>query len=306
MAKIYAFGESVLDIIFEKNQPKTAKPGGAMLNTSVTLGRLKLPVHLISEFGKDIAGNIIENFLNSNGVFTQYVDRYSKGKSSLALAFLDDNKNATYDFYKIWPEKHLQINLPDIATDDILIFGSYYARTEEIRPFLTKILTAAQEKNAIVIYDPNVRKSDVDKMEEIRPSLIENMCSSTIVRGSHEDYYYIFGTRTPEDTYSIVRNFCPVMIYTSSTEGSDVFTNKYSVHVPSIKITPVSTIGAGDNFNAGVIFSLIRERVSKSNLNEISPDKWMDILNTAVEFATQVCLSFDNYISKEFAMNYTE
>jgi len=52
MRKIYAIGETLYDIIFQKNQPKASKPGGAMLNTAVTLGRLHLPVNLISEYGR--------------------------------------------------------------------------------------------------------------------------------------------------------------------------------------------------------------------------------------------------------------
>ena len=66
MRRIFAIGETVYDIIFKGTQPVSAKPGGAMLNTAVSLGRLNLPVHFISEYGYDIVGDIINNFLNKN------------------------------------------------------------------------------------------------------------------------------------------------------------------------------------------------------------------------------------------------
>ena len=43
MRKIYAIGETVFDIIFKNGQPQAAKPGGAMLNSAVSLGRMGLP-----------------------------------------------------------------------------------------------------------------------------------------------------------------------------------------------------------------------------------------------------------------------
>jgi fructokinase len=43
MRKIYGIGETVLDIIFKNGQPQAAKPGGAMLNSMVSLGRIGNP-----------------------------------------------------------------------------------------------------------------------------------------------------------------------------------------------------------------------------------------------------------------------
>ncbi|WP_262493163.1 hypothetical protein [Marinilabilia salmonicolor] len=55
-------------------------------------------------------------------------------------------------------------------------------------------------------------------------------------------------------------------------------------------------MGAGDNFNAGLAYGLNREKLSEGD-----PERWKTIVKSAVEFSTNVCLSFDNYISREFA-----
>ncbi len=52
MRKIYGIGETVFDIIFKNGQPQAAKPGGAMLNSSVSLGRIGLPVSFIVRIRK--------------------------------------------------------------------------------------------------------------------------------------------------------------------------------------------------------------------------------------------------------------
>ena len=45
MRRIFAIGETVFDIIFKDGKPITSTPGGSLLNTAVTLGRLGLDVY---------------------------------------------------------------------------------------------------------------------------------------------------------------------------------------------------------------------------------------------------------------------
>src|SRR4030042_701960 len=103
MRNIFGIGETVFDIILKQGQPVAAKAGGSVLNAFVSLGRLGMTVHFISEYGTEPVGELIDRFLNENNVSTRYVTRYQDGKSTLALAFLDENNNASYTFYKDYP-----------------------------------------------------------------------------------------------------------------------------------------------------------------------------------------------------------
>jgi len=127
MRRIFGIGETVLDIIFKNGQPQAAKPGGSVLNSMVSMGRMGLPVSFISEYGLDDVGYLIDNFLKDNGVNTSVVNRFNKGNTSLALAFLDDKNDAHYTFYKDIPGKRLDIEFPETRKDDIIQFGSFYA-----------------------------------------------------------------------------------------------------------------------------------------------------------------------------------
>src|SRR5512138_647308 len=121
MRKIYAIGETLLDIIFRDGQPQTAKPGGSMLNSVVSLGRMSLPVSFISEYGTDDVGELIGNFLKENGVDLSFVHRYEEGETALALAFLDKKNDARYTFYKSYPKNRLDINFPELKREDIVL-----------------------------------------------------------------------------------------------------------------------------------------------------------------------------------------
>ncbi len=63
----------------------------------------------------------------------------------------------------------------------------------------------------------------------------------------------------------------------------------------------VSTIGAGDNFNAGIIFGLLKHNVRYEDLDTMDEATWDQVIQYGIEFAAEVCKSFNNSVSKEFA-----
>jgi fructokinase len=303
-AKIFAIGETVLDIIFKNGKPAAARPGGSSLNASISLGRMKVPVDFISEFGTDEAGMMIDSFLKDNHVSTQYVNHYADGKTHIALAFLDESSNAQFSFYKDYPSNRLTQNMPDVCENDIILYGSLFSIVEEIRIPFVNFLKEAKEKKAILIYDPNFRKPHLADLPKLKPMILENILLSTIIRGSDEDFEMIFGTTDADETFKAIGDFCKYLIYTENENGVCLRTPKLKARFPAKKITPISTIGAGDNFNAGLIYSLYKNKVELDQLLLLNEDAWRNFVSTGIDFATDVCLSYDNYISEKFISSY--
>ncbi|MFK5857387.1 MAG: PfkB family carbohydrate kinase, partial [Bacteroidota bacterium] len=79
---IYTLGESLLDIIITSIDDTVVRPGGAMLNTAVSLGRSNLEVYLITELGDDDTASLITSFLHNNKVSSKYIKLYSKNNTS--------------------------------------------------------------------------------------------------------------------------------------------------------------------------------------------------------------------------------
>jgi fructokinase len=301
MRRIYGIGETVLDIIFKNGQPQAAKAGGSVLNSVVSMGRMGLPVSFISEYGLDNVGDLIDKFLKDNGVNTSSVHRFKDGSTSLALAFLNEKNDATYTFYKDFPAKRLDIVFPEIKSDDIVQCGSLYAIWPEIREKFKKFVRSAHDNGGFILYDPNFRPTHVSELGTLKPLIIENMKMATLLRGSDEDFKNIFGADTPDEAWTIVKEYCKSLVYTANVDGVYVRTTSFSGKFPVHKITPVSTIGAGDNFNAGMLTSIYRNKISGDKLHQIGEKEWSQIITSAVEFATHVCMSYENYISEEFA-----
>ena len=304
MRKIYGIGETVFDIIFKDGSPQAAKAGGSVLNSVVSMGRAGLPVSFISEFGKDDVGNLIDTFLKENGVNTSYVNRYEDANTTLALAFLNEKNDAHYTFYKNHHPGKSKSDYPVLKKDDILLCGSFYSIWSEIRKGFKKLVSDARKSGAMVIYDPNFRKSHLIDLKNLKPLIIENMQMANLVRGSNEDFKNIFGAGNVDDAYEVIRRYCTNLIYTANNDGVYVRTPDFSGKFAVKKIAPVSTIGAGDNFNAGMITSIYQNNFRAEVISSLSGKEWEVIIATAVDFATEVCLSYENYISGDFAEKF--
>ena len=140
---------------------------------------------------------------------------------------------------------------------------------------------------------------------KLYPDILENLEFSDIVRGSTEDILNMFGDDNPDRVYEKEVDFyCKNMICTDG--GKNVHLISPAIHKDyAVKdIKTVSTIGAGDNFNAGIIFGLVKENITKDNIQQMTEEQWDRIIRCAIDFASHVCQSLHNSISKEYAQNY--
>lgn len=305
MRKVFGIGETILDIIFRNDQPQKAVPGGSVFNGLISLGRMNVPVSFISELGNDRVGDMIRHFMEENHITTEFVDRFPDGKSPISLAFLDDEKNANYIFYKDYPAQRLEMPLPRIEEDDIFIFGSYYALNPVLRPRMLEFLQYAQERKAIIYYDPNFRQAHAHEAIRLMPTVLENLEFADIVRGSDEDFRNLYGKDDTQEVYKEhIQFYCDRFLTTHGANGVNLYTRKFTHHYDSPDIQPLSTIGAGDNFNAGIIYGLLKYNVRHADLPSLDEETWGKIIRCGTDLASEVCQGYDNYISKEFAAKY--
>jgi len=304
MRKVIGIGETVLDIIFRNDQPVSAVPGGSTFNAVISLARAGVPTSFISETGNDRIGKTIIQFLKDNGCNADSVTVFPDSKSPLSLAFLNEKTDAEYIFYKDHRHDRLDFSYPEVKTDDLVLFGSYYALNPAIRPQVKAFLEYAHQRGAILYYDVNFRASHQNEVMKLTPNLLENFELADIVRGSSEDFEILFKKNDPDVVYrSQISFYTKKMIYTNADKPVELRAEGgMKKQYPIQPITTVSTIGAGDNFNAGFLFGLIQEGITRKDVQQgLSEEQWDRVINYGLQFSANVCGSLDNYISKDFA-----
>jgi len=305
MRKVIGIGETILDIIFQNDQPSAAVPGGSVFNGIISLGRMNVNVCFISEIGNDKVGNIIKKFMEENNVSTQHINIFPDGKSPVSLAFLNEKNDAEYLFYKDYPKQRLDIAFPTINEDDILIFGSYYALNPVLRDKMVELLDYARDRKAIIYYDPNFRSTHKYEAMKLTPAIIENLEYADIVRGADQDFINMYNMDDVDKIYkNKVQFYCPNFIFTSGEKSISLRTKEISKEYEVAPINAISTIGAGDNFNAGIIYGLLKYNIGYHELNSLSEAMWDKIVQCGKDFSAEVCISFSNSVSLEFAEKY--
>ena len=292
---ITGIGETVLDIVFENMQPKAAVPGGSTFNAMISLGRTAgrdMPgtgLRMVTQIGDDAVGDMVVSFMEENGVGTEAVIR-AKGQTSVSMAMLDEKRNAKYEFFRDQGMPRFMAPELDFEPGDIILFGSFFAINPETRDQVRDIIRQAKSSGATVYYDINFRKNH--SAADSLPKIEENIAMADIVRGSSEDIEALYGTQNATEVYKKhISPLCSNFICTKGARETEVFSPGFRRSYPVPQETHViSTIGAGDNFNAGTIYALIK----------YGKLDWDAIVPIAHSFSANVVASIYNYVDADF------
>ena len=137
-------------------------------------------------------------------------------------------------------------------------------------------------------YDVNFRKNHITDLPEVMPNIEENMRLADVVRGSMEDFGYLYGLQDGNTIYERVSHYCQTLILTDGARTIRVYTPESCETYPVQAIETVSTVGAGDNFNAGYIYAMLHGQ-----------DKQASRIEIAQRWSQDVCRQIGNNISDE-------
>ena len=161
----------------------------------------------------------------------------------------------------------------------------------------------ARENGAILYYDVNFRSSHLNELVKITPNLLENLELADIVRGSAEDFETLYKTSDAERVYRTQISFySKKFIYTRASEPVELWDNGgFHKTYPVKTVNTVSTIGAGDNFNAGIVYGLIKNNITRQQIDtQLTEEQWDAVIACAMEFSEDCCKSISNNVSPEF------
>lgn len=303
MSKTVGIGECLCEEIHRSGEHQTTVAGGSVLNAIVSLARTGIKTAFVSGIGSDDKGVMVGDFLRQNGVPTDYIAINEGVMTTLSVAELGDNNDATYTFRRDRKACLPPKVMPTMQRNDVLLLGSYYAVSSDMRPFVSQLLCSAREKRAIIVYDINFRPNHSNSLPEVKKNILENMHYADIVRASRDDLREVFSTGSPQTVFdNHLAAFGTPLICTDGAKTITLIDHRGSTHYYNVPPTPtVSTIGAGDNFNAGLIYGINESRISSQMLRKgLSTDVWDRLISRATMFSQAACQSLFNYVPKDF------
>ncbi|NOC83403.1 carbohydrate kinase [Ruegeria sp. HKCCD6428] len=289
---ILCCGEALIDMISEPTAsgaigfvPHT---GGAVLNTAVAMGRLGVPVGMLTGLSSDMFGQQLIDALKASHVDTTHVIT-SDRPTTLAFVQLSDG-HASYSF--VDENTAGRMLLPEDMPDQLpavsaLYLGGISLACEPCADAYAALLDRHGSDRAVML-DPNIRPDFIKDQTRFRTRLNRMISRADIVKVSDEDLDWIIpGAEAESAKASVLLQAGPsVVIVTRGSDGAHGYLADGSeVSVPVKPVEVVDTIGAGDTFNAGVLTELSRAgHLTKSGLRGLT----VESLQAAMELGADV------------------
>jgi fructokinase len=249
-------GEALVDLVGQRGGRTLAvHPGGSPTNVALGLGRLGVPVTLITRLGRDPFGDMVRQHLEASGV--QVDGGPPEGFStSLAIATLAAGI-ASYDFRIEWDVGDLS-PLPIEAR--CLHTGSLATALAPGQERVIDLVQREHERHRVTIsYDPNARPALLGEPERARPDIEHLVTLSDVVKVSDEDLAWLYPGRNDEEIAREWLESGPALVVVTRG-GAGVYALSANVELrrDAVPIELVDTVGAGDSFTSGLLDGLHR------------------------------------------------
>ena len=233
---------------------ETSTPGGSASNTIVGLTRLGCSTSLIGKIAEDEEGDLIEYHLAVNGVYTNNLIYADNGSTGKCLGFIDKNgERCLYVNPGVNDEIKIgEINPLNIMRCKIMHYTSFVGDS-----FKTQIkLLEKLSKETLLSFDPGmlyVQKG----LDELKPIL-----ERTDILLINESELRLLCNNNDLPLKELAINFLDMGIGTVVVKqgscGVYAITNQEECQVEAFECDVVDTTGAGDSFNSGFLYSILR------------------------------------------------
>lgn len=258
MKKVYCIGELLIDFVAEnqgsdlsKANEFTKKAGGAPANVACAISKLGGNSTFIGCVGEDPFGTFLLNVLDTSGVDISLAQR-SRTFTTLAFVSLAEDGERDFVFsrgadrelkYDPSLKKNFKANMIHLGAATALLGGSM---EEAYGHYFFDALT----QDAFISFDPNFRG---DLWRDNEASFVRKCMpfieKSHLCKFSLEEAKLLSGKKDIDSACDFLHEVGAQLItITLGSEGTLVSNNGLRQTVPSIKVTPVDTTGAGDAF----------------------------------------------------------
>ena len=247
--RVLVIGEALIDIV-----DGVEIVGGSPSNVALGLGRLGVPVDLLTALAHDQRGERIRAHLQESGVRV-LPESFSLERTSTARAKIRADGSADYEFDVTW-----QVPSVDVAHYDVVHVGSVGCFLEPGASTVLDLIRAARQAGARITFDPNVRPALSGPSDPaLRAEQITR--TSSAVKMSDEDARALYPGATLEGVAARLHEFgVELVAITRGGEGSLLSTQVGTASVSAPRVDVVDTVGAGDTYMAALVASLLVEK----------------------------------------------
>lgn len=294
---ITALGEILIDytpmppsttgmMVFEQN------PGGAPANVLACASKLGLKTSFIGKVGDDMQGLFLKNILANANIETSGLVIDKNFFTTMAFVSLNEYGERNFAFARK-PGADTQLTIEEVPLnliDDCRIFhfGSLSLTDNPAREATLFALNHGKKSGAIISYDPNYRpllwKSKEDAIEKMT-SVLHYV---DVIKLSDEEVPLVTGEKDlKKGADYLLKQGISLVAFTLGEKGAFIATKEGYAEVPSKKVAPIDTTGAGDAFWGAFLYCVSNSNILPEDLSLKEAVSFAEFANNAAGICVQ-------------------
>jgi fructokinase len=266
--------------------------GGSCLNIAVGMARLGAPAGFVGGISTDLFGRMIADHASASQVELRYATR---SDHQTTLAFVRNAPGEPqYAFYdeatasRNWIYRHGSIPFDEIEAIHV---GSTTLADDQGSVQALALVEDAR-RSVTISFDPNCRPNLVKHKTRYVERMDSFAAVADIVRMSDVDFEFLYGGGDcAARAKSLINAGASLVIVTRGMKGAQAWHKgggAVEVRAPAVDV--VDSIGAGDSFQAALLFALRAiGRIGTKSLEQMKPDELCRTLSFASSCAAFTC-----------------
>jgi fructokinase len=266
--------------------------GGSCLNVAIGMARLGVPTGFVGGVSTDMFGQMIAAHGGASDVDLRYATR-SDHQTTLAFVRIVAGESH-YAFYdaetatRNWTYRRGSIPFESIEAVHV---GST-TLVNDIGAAETLALIVDARASSNISFDPNCRPNLVKDKPAYVARMAEFAALADIVRMSDVDFTYLYGDEPYQQrAEALLGHGASLVVITRGIDGAVAWHKAAGqIEVAAPKVTVADTIGAGDTFQAALLFALHKQgRLRRQQLGDVGADELRRALSFAANCAGITC-----------------
>jgi len=297
MYDVVALGELLIDFApvstDETGYPTlAAKPGGAPCNYLAALTKYGAKTALYAKVGADAFGKMLKQTLEETGIEVSGIIEDDSVFTTLAFVTLDDKGERSFSFArKPGADTCLRYDELDLSLIDntkVFHFGTLSLTNQTSKDATQKAVTYAKNARKLITFDPNLRASLWENLEDAKTQMLWGLGQADIVKISDEEVEFLWNCNEKEGAEKLLNEFdVKLAMVTSGSKGVLLQNKNGFACVSCPDVTPVDTTGAGDIFGGSAVSRVLKSGKAPDSLNQEELADIAEFAVTAASLSTQ-------------------
>ena len=316
MYDVIALGELLIDFASlgadENGYPTMkANPGGAPGNFLAALNAYGAKTAFLGKVGDDAFGHKLVETMKQAGIETKGICIDPDVFTTLAFVTFDAHGDRSFSFARKpgadtqlkWEE--VDLSLIDAAK--VFHFGTLSLTDEPVRTTTQKCIAYAQEKGKLITFDPNLRLPLWKSSEEAKEQILWGLKQADVVKISDEEVEFLWDCSPEEGADRLLEEYgVSLAMVTLGPKGCYLKNALGQVTIPSPKVNPIDTTGAGDIFGGSAVARLLELGKALAQLEEEGLSYIARYAATAASLSTEKSGGIPSIPEKQTVLQYLE